>query len=151
LDRELPALELRALGVDCDLLVDCGRLVSSAPGQHSVLGRADVVVLVTRPDASAVTHARWAIDRITALGHNDYRQIALLTVGEGPFDADELAGVLKVELLGSVPHDPASAAILRGEPGSARVFGRSSLVTRAQHLLGRLPLPNPDEVWRHAS
>jgi len=135
LDREI-GLSSSAPDVgQSDLLVDCGRLLPGAIGQEKMIRDADAVVFLVRPDVPAIAHARWATLRIRELSS---RRLSALMVGNGEFRPDEVAGEIGINVLGSVPFDPAGAAMACGVPGTTRGFMRSGLVVSARAVVAAL-------------
>jgi MinD-like ATPase involved in chromosome partitioning or flagellar assembly len=94
---------------DRDVLIDCGRLRAGSPAAP-LASAADVLVLVARPRLDELQHLRAALPRLTASGARP----VLLLVGERPYPADEVAAVLRVPVLSTLPHDPAAAELLAG-------------------------------------
>ena len=148
IDSELGQVAATLADHEADFVVDCGRLVPSATGQSELLRQARIVVLVLRPDVAAAAHGRAASARL--LGSGADAQIPgahvasagvgahLVVAGSGKADAREIASVIGLPLLACVPADPAAAAVACGEPGSARRFERSALVSSARDLASRI-------------
>lgn len=141
-DAETPGMAALA-ALPCHVVADCGRVLHTAPGQHWLLARADVVIVVASDDRASVANAaamtaRWR-DAVTGrLG------VAVLARRGG--EARRAADALDLELAVTVPVDPSAAAIVRGEPGRQRRLLRSALVgaaTRLQSWVGPGTLPRP--------
>lgn len=125
--------------IDRDAVVDCGRVVGTAPGQQLLLSRADVVVLLTSDEAAAVANAAASAGRIRSAVKGRF---GLAVLSERGRVAREVADIVGADLAVAVPHDPVAAAITRGEPGRARRLERSPLVAAAARLqtwLDRVP------------
>lgn len=126
------------------VVADLGRILPGCPGQQLLLARADRVVMVVSDDPAAVATLAAATPRLRDLAGD---RLALAVVTARRAAAREVAGVVDVPLVASVPHDPSTAAIVRGEPGRARRLARSALVGAAvtmQTAVGVAPvLPSP--------
>jgi MinD-like ATPase involved in chromosome partitioning or flagellar assembly len=111
-----------------DVLVDCGRLDPTS-GAVEVVEHADLAVLVTRPELSAVHHLANRLKGLTA------RSVSVLTLGDRPYSAREVADAVGAEALGSLPHDARAAGALAGShPDARRVLRRSALLRSAASL-----------------
>jgi MinD-like ATPase involved in chromosome partitioning or flagellar assembly len=139
LDRELCGVVPTIFPSGVDILLDCGRIVSGAGGQLEILKAADHVVVTTRPDAAALAHALWALDRVEDL--RTERTSSVAVVGPGPFRVEEIELALQARVLGVIPFDPRSAAMACGLPGKPSRFARSSLVAAARRLVDPLGQP----------
>lgn len=154
-DRQLAALPDAALGTftsdtDRDVLLDCGRLATAAPGQHRLLSLADAVIVVARGDASSVVNGRWTADRIADL-RGDRASMHLVVAEPTSFDAGEISEVVGVALLATIPRDQAAAELLAGSPGPDRALTKSPLIAAARRLTTLASRqPSPKEL-RHAS
>lgn len=146
--------ELASVGLESrttDVLADCGRLDVHAPGQRRVVRDADRVVLVLRSEAAAIAHGRWTAERVAGHRDGDLAGIGLVVAGRASFRPAEVADALGIGLLGTVPWDPAAAAMLAGQPGSRRNLTRAPLVVAGRRLIpGLVPVPQA-EGWRNAS
>jgi MinD-like ATPase involved in chromosome partitioning or flagellar assembly len=136
LDRELGGVVPTIFPSGVDILVDCGRIVSGAGGQLAILNAADHVVVTTRPDAAALAHALWALDRVRDLTTEGTTSVAV--VGPSPFRVGEIELALQARVLGVIPFDPRSAAMACGLPGKLSRFARSGLVAAARRLVDTL-------------
>lgn len=115
-----------------DALVDTGRL--SEGSCWPVMRAADRVVLVVRPTVRSVHAASAAAGRLRETFGDDGRVTALV-VGEGPYDAREVASSLGLPLLGQLPFDKdAAAALSDGATGGVRNLFRTRLLKSAQEV-----------------
>jgi hypothetical protein len=75
--------------------------------------RADLVLLVTGTSLPAVVAARAAAaDLRTATAGDGGPSAAALVIGEGrPYTADEVGDAIDLPVIGTLPYDPASAAV----------------------------------------
>jgi MinD-like ATPase involved in chromosome partitioning or flagellar assembly len=136
LDRELGTTGPGIFPAGVDILVDCGRLQSGAPGQQGILRTADQVVVVTRPDAAGLAHTLWTLDVVRSLGIRAICTVAI--VGSGEFPVRQIEQTLRTKLLEVLPLDQGSAAMACGAPGRSSRFARSSLVAAARRLVDLL-------------
>ena len=144
LDREVASVGTVIFPLEVDVLIDCGRLLSGAPGQQAIFQAADHVIVVTRPDASGLAHAAWTLDIVRSLTKG---MSSMVVVGPIQFAVREMEHVLRTRLLGAVPRDEKSAAMACGTPGRSRRFARSSLITSARNLADQMvsqPTISPD-------
>ena len=129
-----PALlgELRALDVTGqDVLIDAGRLGLSGSPEPLIYG-ADAALLVTGSSLVALAATRsWAgtwratFEDIGAGATTP----AVLVVGPGrPYGLREIGSVLEVAMLGSLPWDPAAAAVFSAGAHPGRRFTRGPLM-----------------------
>jgi len=135
-----------------DVLVDCGRVWPGAP-TGELLAQADTVLLVARPTTEGLAHARSRLVGLEQAGV----EAGLVLIGEHPHRLADVGPALdavgvRPALLAGLVDDPRAAAMLAGEPGSARRLGSSLLVRSARGLAERLlsmpgrPAPNPGPV-----
>jgi hypothetical protein len=110
-----------------DVLVDCGRLRAGSPAAP-LTSTADLLVLVARPRLDELQHLRAALPRLTAAGARP----VLLLVGERPYPPSEVAAVLGVPVLPTLPHDPAAADLLTGHRARAGQLERTPLLRAAR-------------------
>ena len=142
-ERLALALERSYASIGRDAVVDAGRLVGDR-GNWPVMRTADRVLLTVRPSVRSV-HA--AQDATTKLRYElgDLEKVSALVVGSGLYPAAEVAAALQVSLAGTLPHDPAVAAMLSdGANGSlARAMRKSPLLKAASALGERLIADSP--------
>ncbi|PZR80187.1 MAG: hypothetical protein DLM65_08840 [Candidatus Aeolococcus gillhamiae] len=110
LGEKLPLLAV----TETDILLDCGRLeAASMQGRTPtmrLLQRAGLAIVVVRPRLSELRRlAVW----LPVLRSGHVEVMALLSQ-RGPYAESEIAHTLEVEVIGSLPDDPASAAIVGG-------------------------------------
>ncbi|WNV75295.1 hypothetical protein [Geodermatophilus sp. DSM 44513] len=120
-----------------DVVADCGRLRA----EHfpaAVVHRAAAVVLVTGSTLRAV---RAGTQAIAELREKDGRAgvLAGLVVGPGePYGEREIGEALGVAVIGSLPRDPKSAAVLSDGAPAGRLFAQSALLRAARTVAARL-------------
>ncbi len=136
LDRELVNVPSAVLQAADDVILDCGRLLTSAPGQRTLVEQADLVLLVTKLDVASIGHARAAADRLSAL--REQHGVALITCGEPSDRAAEAAQVVDLPLYDVLPADPAGASLVGGSAGTDRNLRRSKLISAANRLAHRM-------------
>jgi len=98
-----------------DVIVDAGRL-GLAGSPTPLIDTADLTLLVTRTNLPSLATARaWAG---VARGEGGWRSPGVLLVGEGqPYGRREVAKVLQVPVIATLPDAPAEAAVFhRGSP-----------------------------------
>lgn len=115
------------------VLVDVGRL---DPGGlvEPLVAVADLLVLVCRPTLAGLSHLPARLDAVRGL----CRQVRLLLCGDGPYSAAEVGEALGEPPLGVIPFDSAGAALLAGQPASARALRRSPLLRSAGRVAADL-------------
>jgi len=122
---------------DADVIADCGRLESLSARERTptlrLIQRAGVCVVVVRPLLDELKHLQSWLPALTALR---VRITVLLTHG-GRYSAEEVSETLEVEVIGSLPRDPAGAAVLSGG-GSALGIGRLPLLRAARQVASAL-------------
>jgi MinD-like ATPase involved in chromosome partitioning or flagellar assembly len=136
LDRELGTLGPAIFPAELDIVVDCGRVLSAARGQHEILKAADHVVVIARPDAAGLAHAQWTLELVRNLTTKN--ATALAVVGPSPFGVREIESALQASLVGVIPFDHQAAAMACGSRGKPHRFARSNLVASTRHLVDRL-------------
>jgi MinD-like ATPase involved in chromosome partitioning or flagellar assembly len=129
-DAEVEAL-CSLLELPSDVLFDCGRLVLEAAGQRRLVTGADVVVVVTAAEPAAAAGLAVAASRLRTLVAG---RLGVVVVGGAKELAADVAAAAGLELAGRVPVDQRTAAIVRGEPGSARRLARAPLLRAAVRL-----------------
>jgi hypothetical protein len=132
-----PAVASTLTTQPCDVLADCGRL-DAGPGQPAaVLAAARTVVLVLRPSLRQVWAARPRVELLSQLLGGQQR-LALLLTGPGTHSAREVAGALGLPVLGSLPDDPGTAAVLSDGIGRRSQLGSSPLLRSARDAVEQL-------------
>jgi len=127
-----------------DLLVDLGRLLPGDEESLLWMRRSDVVVLCLRGDAASVVQVR---DRAASLLESLQGNLVLAVVDRGGYSGPDIAQFTKIPVVGMVPFDPASAAVVAGEEHRARRLRRSMLVTATARMaaeLARASVPSVD-------
>jgi hypothetical protein len=138
-----PGLADAFAGVDADVLADCGRL---GPGSLAldVVRKADALLLITRPvyvELKRVVEGSPALQQLCPM-------LGVVLIGKGNYPPGEVASVLRVEVLGSLPLDPHAAAVLGGASASKSALRRSPLLRYAQGLV-RLLLVRLETAAKH--
>lgn len=136
LDNELASLSWPIFAESLNVLIDCGRFVSGAPGQRLILAESDHVVVVARPDPSGVSHLRWVIERINPIRNSG--RVEVLLAGEGTFSSTQVSRALGAEVLDVIPEDRKAAAIACGAPGRSSSFAKSSLIACARRITQKI-------------
>ncbi len=142
-----PAVASTLTAQSCDVLADCGRL-DAGPGQPAaVLSAARAVVLVLRPSLRQVWAARPRVELLSRLLSGTQR-LALLLTGPGTHSAREVAGALGLPVVGSLPDDPRTAAVLSDGVGRRSQLGSAPLLRSARDageaLRTRFPVSAPE-------
>jgi len=137
--RLAPMLQAQS---DMDIIADCGRL-GAAHAPAALWQQADLVVLVLRPQIGPVHLARlWLrtlAEQATDIGVAASDRLALLLVEEPSaalvdkqvVENASLPGQPALSLLGSLPNEPASAAVLGGRAAWTSRFDRSQFMRAA--------------------
>ncbi len=115
-----------------DVLVDCGRLDPGSPALE-LMGASDLAVLVVRPVLSQVHHLHARVASLPGTAPT-----GLVTIGDSPYPPLDVAGTVRLQLVGLLAHDGRAAAALAGEAGSSRDLARSALMRSATWLSGEL-------------
>ncbi|MEL7155005.1 MAG: hypothetical protein AAFN30_00245 [Actinomycetota bacterium] len=119
---------------DLVTVVDCGRLGAGSPSMP-LARRAALVVMVCRPRLDEVHALLPAVGELRQAGC----ELALVTVGDRPYDPAEVAQAVGVELLGVVPVDErAAAAFDRDGLAAGRALQRSRLVGAVEDVVSRI-------------
>jgi hypothetical protein len=122
---------------DFDVLADFGRLDGRSPALQS-LGACRVVVLVVEPTVEGVAHLAGRLPTLPLpVGRH-----TLISVGDRPYRAVEVAQALKLPLLGTIARDPRGAGRLAdGRPDQRGPLLRSARAIAAdlQRQLDRDP------------
>jgi MinD-like ATPase involved in chromosome partitioning or flagellar assembly len=141
LDRLAEDLSILA-HAGCDVIADCGRLESWGARERTpiarLIQRAGVVVMVARPTLEEIQHLHAWLPSLNALRV----QVLVLLSQRGPYPSEEIASALDIPVIGTLPFDPAGAALLSG--GGRGIPGRGLAVLRAARavadaLAARLP------------
>lgn len=119
-----------AAGGEVDLIVDAGRIWSTSPALD-VARSAAVSLVVTRSALDHVQH----VPALARLLTEQRAAPALVSVGDEPYRADDVAAFAELPLLGVLPDDDRGAQALCGRGGSERLLRRSPLL-RAAGALG---------------
>ena len=126
-----------------DVLADSGRLLPGLPSEHLVAA-ADLMVLVVRPTAESVAHARHALDALATADTSRAHLLHIAVVGAPATlerDVEQVRAALSAVAphgveFGGLAHDAQAAAGLAGTP--TRRLDRSALVTSARRLAHEL-------------
>ncbi len=116
---------------DLLLIADCGRLDGDTAAK-SVLAAADRLLLLVRPTREELAHLAARLDEINRLTP----RVELILAGDG-YSRAEVAAELGVLVLTTVPHDPATAALLAGRPRFA-IVPRRRLARAATDVAGAI-------------
>ncbi|MBA8793600.1 hypothetical protein FHX74_001205 [Friedmanniella endophytica] len=119
-----------------DVVVDLGRLGAGGVPQ-ALLERADVCALVTRSSLRALAAARWhgtqLAEQARLAGGGDLAGVVV--IGEGrPYRSAEIAALLGLPVLSTVPDDPESAAALVDGGRRSRRFDTAPLPRALPHV-----------------
>ena len=126
-----PAIAAALAGHSADVIADCGRLDAVESRPASILAVASLVVLVMRASLRQVAAARPRIEMVTAITGGSER-LRLLVVGEQGHAVREMARTPRVAVLGSLPRDRKTAAVLSDGQGRRSGLHRSSLIRAAR-------------------
>jgi len=130
-----PSIAAAFASQTADVIADCGRLDAAAGQPLSVLTDAAAVVMVMRPSLRQVAAARPRIDMLSLLLGGRERLGVVLVGGRG-HAAAEITAALGVSVLGAIPFDAKTAAVLSdGEGRRASLSGRPLL--RGVSVIGR--------------
>lgn len=125
------AAVLRAAGTAGQRVVaiaDCGR-VDAGSAAVPVIRAADALVLLARPRPDELAHLAALLPTIRGWCGT----VWLVLVGDG-YRPPDVTRELGVPVIGTLPHDPAGAAVLAGRPGGRRGPARSALGQAAAGL-----------------
>lgn len=121
-----------------DVLIDLGRM-RTAHEPVVLRQRADWVLLTCGSTLPAVVAARGAARELrTSGGDSGPSRPAVLVIGGGPYTASEIGKALDLPVIGTLPHDAASAAVFAAGTGAGRRFARSPLIRSARILAAAL-------------
>jgi Mrp family chromosome partitioning ATPase len=118
---------------DADVLADCGRLDPDSLALD-VVRKADFLLLITRPvyvELKRVVSGLPGLQQLCPM-------LGVVLIGKGNYPPGEVASVLRVEVLGSLPLDPHSATILGGASATKGALRRSPLLRYAHGLVRQL-------------
>ncbi|WP_344732014.1 hypothetical protein [Spinactinospora alkalitolerans] len=137
-----------------DVVVDCGRL-DHPHMPWRLVEAADLVVLVFRSTLTSITVAKpWADHVRGRLEQADGRPDALagLVITEGSYSAAEIRRT-GIDVVATLPHDPAAARVLTERTHVPRGFHRSQFVRSARSAAEALRArgPEPAEEERDAA
>jgi Flp pilus assembly CpaE family ATPase len=107
------------------VIADGGRWSPRQASAHRIVG-SDAVVLVCRPTAPSIEHARHLIDALRQLN----RVLAVLLIGDRPYGPEEVANVLETPVVGALAWDPGAVGSLWAE-GVSKRWTRSWLARSA--------------------
>ncbi|HKY69249.1 MAG TPA: hypothetical protein VJM49_22865, partial [Acidimicrobiales bacterium] len=111
--------------LDCDVIVDCGRLDPQSAA-FDVATKAELLVMVARPVVTEVHHLA------TRLASTRPNAVSLLLVGDRPYPVAEVAEAVAANPLGTLPVDARTAlALAGGHTNIARSLRRSALLRDA--------------------
>jgi hypothetical protein len=114
-----------------DVIADCGRLDAGDAQPVGVLAEAALVGLVMRSSLRQIAAARPRIEMLTQLlGGSD--RLGLLLVGDGFHSSAQITRTLGVPVLGGLPHDARTAAVLSDGVGRRTGLEDRALMHAAQ-------------------
>ena len=117
-----PAIATGLASQDADVIADCGRLDVGASQPLSVLAEARMVIMVLRPTLRQVAAAKPRIELASqVLSSRD--RLGLLLVGDGALRPADIAKTLEVRVVGTLPNDPGTAAVLSDGNGKRHRLG----------------------------
>ena len=154
-----PAIATELAGHSADVIADCGRLDAGEGQPASILALASVVVFVMRASVRQVAAAGPRIEMVSAVAGGTGR-LRLLLVGERGSGAREVGRTSGIPVLGSLPADARTAALLSDGQGHRSGLHRSPLIRAAQvagqamielaastGAPGRAGVAPPDATW----
>lgn len=118
-----------------DVIADCGRLDAGPATPLSVLTAAAMVVMVMRPSLRQTASARIRIDMLSRLLGGTER-VGVLLAGKGDHRAADIASALGVPVIGSLPDDTRTAAVLSDGAGRRNRLADRPLM-RAAAITGK--------------
>jgi hypothetical protein len=133
LQSSLPWIAEALQGLRADVLADCGRL-DALSAVRPVLSAAALAVLVLQPTLRQVSRAIPRVEMLVNLMGPG--RVVLLPVGAGAASSRELGQSLGVPVVGQLPHDPKTAAVLSDGLGRRRRLGERPLI-RSAAAVGR--------------
>ncbi len=118
-----PAIAAGLASQEADVIADCGRLDVGASQPLSVLAEASAVIMVLRPSLRQVAAARPRLELAAQLLSGPER-LGLLLVGEGPLRSADIAKTLQTRVVGTLPDDRSTAAVLSDGAGKRNRLDR---------------------------
>jgi hypothetical protein len=115
------------------VVVDAGRWSPSQASAARVTG-CDVVAMVCRSTTEGIEAARWMLDPLAVATS---APVVLVLVGEGPYRAEEIAGVLGAPVAATIAWDPSAVASLQARGVGGR-WHRTNLARSARAALDSL-------------
>ncbi len=150
-----PAIARALASHSADVIADCGRLDAGDGQPAGVLTEATAVVMVLRPSLRQVAAARPRIELATQLLGGTER-IGLLIVGnrrhadtDRDHPAKEIASALGVPVIGSLPVDAKTAAVLSDGQGRRGGLARRPLMRAAKTAGLAIGQAGPHAATRH--
>ncbi|MEV7006641.1 hypothetical protein [Streptosporangium sp. NPDC051022] len=122
-----------ATGDTMDVVIDLGRIGGSETPMRLITA-SDLVVMLLRPTLRQAADAK---PRLDALGRRVGTSVpvALCLTGRGDYAADQISQALyDLPVIGEIPHDPRSAAVLSDGAAPRRTFRSSPLMRGASRL-----------------
>ncbi len=124
----------------CDVFADCGRLDPASPALE-IARSADLTVVVARATLEESVHVLARVAALRSLGC----EVVVVLVEEDagslsrrPYRAEEVAGVVGAEVVGSLAHDSRGAAMLAGSPAGSKALQRCPLIRSARTVAATL-------------
>ena len=119
------------LAADVEVLVDLGRLDADLDRCEPWIGWADTVCIVATAEPSSLVHLHERADEIR---RRTSGQVYLVVAGESTYRSDEIARFTGMDVLATVPYDPAAASVVTSGIGSRRRLERSALAAAARRI-----------------
>jgi hypothetical protein len=113
-----PALAEALAAQPGDVIADCGRLDPSETWPLPVLAAAATITLVLQPSLRQVSKAKPRVEMLNQVVGAG--RLTLLVTGQGRYSAQDAAKALGLKILGTLPHDPKTAAMLTESDGAGR-------------------------------
>lgn len=110
-------------------IADVGRWGLRSPATDLV-AEAAATVLVVHPTVAGVAHARFQLDELSKRS----RRVVVACAGDRPYNPDEVAATLDIDLAFALPVDRRGASLLGTSPGADRWLRRSALMRAARSL-----------------
>jgi MinD-like ATPase involved in chromosome partitioning or flagellar assembly len=118
--------------VECDVLIDAGRVRPGSP-VLPLLDTASRLVVVVRPDAECLVTTMHRLDLLA-----QYAPLDVVAIGTKPYGAGEVAAALGVPTVEVVPHD---ADAVRNDPAAAKARRKgwvSAVRSVTEHLAAQI-------------